>query len=346
MCRNTFIGSLHRFFMVKIPDKMAKYLQDKYGIVAEAEACLGKGGTCRYFMFTFYTLIYSFLFLVYIYQIHPYKKYIFNRPWLATLTEAIIFPIPWIMILLIKCTDPGCINKYNVKGYMKNYPIEGSIYQKKICRTLKIPAVPRSRYCRFTNRRVAKYDHYCPWVLSVIGERTHRYFFFFLLFDCINCIYFVYAASIKLILIMKSVIKKVKWTKKLSRNIYMFIIICTRVDVWTFFSAILAFIVVISLLVFIFQQAYHISINVTQIESEKLLEEKELRERNGDFSEVVNIYDKGILRNWFYFLFPKSVEISSEPWTPNEEWAKIISDQSEDMSKKDNMYDKKGKKHE
>jgi hypothetical protein len=54
------------------------------------------------------------------------------------------------------------------------YPYNNVLYARRICPSLGIPVPPRSRFCRFTRRRIARYDHYCPWVLARVDLRTER----------------------------------------------------------------------------------------------------------------------------------------------------------------------------
>ncbi|OHT02120.1 hypothetical protein TRFO_07326 [Tritrichomonas foetus] len=67
---------------------------------------------------------------------------------------------------------------------------------------------------------------------------------------------------------------------------------------------ILLFVIAIALIFFLAQQMYFVSINKTQVELEKYDYLTELRREKGDYTPVVNIYDKGIIGNWKELLFP------------------------------------------
>jgi hypothetical protein len=63
--------------------------------------------------------------------------------------------IPWIFFFAFQCVNPGVINSSNVDSYLAAYPYDSVLYVPKMCPTDHIPVVPRSRYCRFTRKRVA-----------------------------------------------------------------------------------------------------------------------------------------------------------------------------------------------
>jgi palmitoyltransferase len=59
----------------------------------------------------------------------------------------------------------------------------------KFCKHCKVPKPPRTHHCHICGKCVLKMDHHCPWINSCVGHYNHRYFFLFLLYLWIACIY-------------------------------------------------------------------------------------------------------------------------------------------------------------
>ena len=78
--------------------------------------------------------------------------------------------------------DPGNVTDQTISRY-DNYPYDDFLYKKNnnICPTLNIRKIARSKYDRRTGgRHIPRFDHYCGWLDSPIGEENYRYFLFFL----------------------------------------------------------------------------------------------------------------------------------------------------------------------
>lgn len=71
-----------------------------------------------------------------------------------------VLPFPWIFTAILHFANPGVITKENVDAYLELYPYDYVLYSPKECTTLKIPVVPRSRFDRYTNRRIAYVFYY------------------------------------------------------------------------------------------------------------------------------------------------------------------------------------------
>ncbi|KAJ3431732.1 palmitoyltransferase [Anaeramoeba flamelloides] len=103
--------------------------------------------------------------------------------------------IPIIFVLLVfsflkaALTDPGTINKQNVELYLKLYPYDNQFFFPRECVTCKIMKPARSKHCKFLNKCVPRYDHYCSWLMNSIGEKNYRWFLLFLFSNSLMCCY-------------------------------------------------------------------------------------------------------------------------------------------------------------
>jgi len=70
-----------------------------------------------------------------------------------------------------------------------NYPYDDFIYTNKMCPTLAIRKIARSKYDKYSDRHIPRFDHYCGWLDSPIGEENYRYFLWFLFVHESMCIY-------------------------------------------------------------------------------------------------------------------------------------------------------------
>ena len=68
-------------------------------------------------------------------------------------------------------SDPGVITAANVAEHLANYPFDGLLYTPKRCRTMRLVCPARSKFSSLTNRRVARFDHFCGWMNNDIGAR-------------------------------------------------------------------------------------------------------------------------------------------------------------------------------
>jgi hypothetical protein len=220
-----------------------------------------------------------------------------------------VLPWTWVCFLIFQFADPGVITKENVVAYLKNYPYDGRMYKPALCPTLNIPIVPRSRYDRYTKRRIAVYDHYCPWVVAPIGERTHRFFIAFLFFTVQASFYY----SLGYFWVLRDLLGRIRrWPLPgtgIFNRIGNIVIVCVEREPFVASCFFALSIIGITLFVFLIMQIYDISHNTTQIESVKL---QELKENTG-FKYKKNPYDRGFIQNWKDCLFPPKL-MECEPY--------------------------------
>ena len=311
--RNGFVGKVYQFMTNGLPKCFTrcgkKLCPSKFKNGDDEGSCIGEGGPCHYFVFIFFLIIYIALGSIYWIYVYPNLKHLFPQNLnLHQFLSFFLLPIPWIIVIALQFIDPGIITKYNVLNYLKKYPYDHQLYFERMCPTDHIPIVPRSRYCKYTHHRIAMYDHYCPWVLAPIGERTHRFFLAFLI-SCTNVsAYYAYGCLKRIIFRMLLISSKVKWTQSKANNIALGFLILVRAEPLTFSASILLIVIVIALLIFIGQQLYYVSKNITQIELDKYDTLKDKMKESGSDQKIINYYNKGIVENWKEFLFPSKVE--------------------------------------
>lgn len=78
-------------------------------------------------------------------------------------------------------------------------------------------------------------------------------------------------------------------------------------DYWPVLSGIVLIVIVVTLVVFTYQQLSSISKGLTQVEIDKFENEFFRRQSEGIKDPLINIYDKGFVENWRSILFPPKI---------------------------------------
>jgi palmitoyltransferase ZDHHC4 len=93
----------------------------------------------------------------------------------------------WIMTMT---TSPGIITPETLQ-YYNHYPYDDLLYvEGRHDKATGIPRLARSKYDRIKyHRHVPRFDHYCGWVGSTIGEENYRLFLAFVLVQLVMCSY-------------------------------------------------------------------------------------------------------------------------------------------------------------
>eukprot|EP00977_Amphora_coffeiformis_P003428 scaffold638_cov168-Amphora_coffeaeformis.AAC.10 len=90
---------------------------------------------------------------------------------------------------LLACNvSPGSITKESLAQYA-HFPYDNILFTNKVCPTLRIPKVARSKYDRYSKTHVPKFDHYCPVLGQAVGEENYRFFLLFLVLHTTVCYY-------------------------------------------------------------------------------------------------------------------------------------------------------------
>ena len=86
-------------------------------------------------------------------------------------------------------TRPGYITAKTIVKF-DHYPYDNILFvEKRICPTVGIRKIARSKFDRVSGRHVARFDHYCGWVGNSLGEENYRYFLLFLAVHVGMCAY-------------------------------------------------------------------------------------------------------------------------------------------------------------
>ena len=160
--RNGIIGALYRF----ITQKMFCCKSKNQSL---SEGCLGPGGPCRYFVAIFFYCIYTYFALVYLFWVYPSLDILYKNVQFHRFFSIWVLPWTWVCFIIFQFADPGVINRRNVIAYLKKYHYDGVLYTPDLCRTLHIPIVPRSRFDRYTKKRIAYVFIFC--ILNCNNER-------------------------------------------------------------------------------------------------------------------------------------------------------------------------------
>lgn len=168
MCGNTsfhrdgIIGWIYRCFTQKIPTAFFSILQKITPARFRGRrssccfcCCSCCSNVCRYFIIFFFYLIFLFFVLVNFCNVYPESEKVFKNQKRYLFWSIFVLPFPWIFVIILNFVDPGTITPTNVKSYIEIYPYDNVIYRPSVCRTTNLPVVPRSRYDRYTGRRIA-----------------------------------------------------------------------------------------------------------------------------------------------------------------------------------------------
>jgi len=87
---------------------------------------------------------------------------------------------------------PGNVTSRTIPLF-DHYEYDNILYTNKLCPTLQIRKIARSKYDRFSGRHVPRFDHFCGWLNQAVGERNYRWFLLFLAVHVFMCGYGTWA---------------------------------------------------------------------------------------------------------------------------------------------------------
>lgn len=129
---------------------------DRHDWLATAAPFLSHSETfAKCIILTLDFFVYLYFCVVYLTEVVP-EMPLFLSSWEPhVIASYFVIPLPILLYGALWILDPGVITKSNVSTYLSKYPCDNVIYHQRTCPTDGIPVVPRSRYCRFTNCRIA-----------------------------------------------------------------------------------------------------------------------------------------------------------------------------------------------
>lgn len=105
-------------------------------------------------------------------------------------------PAMWYFFYKSMMSDPGviaCAEEQKKRTIIRAAETD-SLHIEKFCSTCMVMKPLRSKHCAVTNRCIAKFDHYCPWVYNAVGAGNHRYFIGYLFFLLGMLLWNIYAS--------------------------------------------------------------------------------------------------------------------------------------------------------
>lgn len=115
-------------------------------------------------------------------------SFFFFWPTVNSIFAQIVFlsftPAMWYFFYKAMMSDPGviaCAEEQKKRTIIRAAETD-SLHIEKFCSTCMVMKPLRSKHCAVTNRCIAKFDHYCPWVYNAVGAGNHRYFIGYLFF--------------------------------------------------------------------------------------------------------------------------------------------------------------------
>lgn len=86
-------------------------------------------------------------------------------------------------------TNPGNLTIKTMARF-DNYRYDDLLYMSNtICPTLGIRKLARSKYDKYIDKHVPRFDHFCGWINQSVGEENYRFFLLFLSVHTCMCLY-------------------------------------------------------------------------------------------------------------------------------------------------------------
>ena len=118
---------------------------------------------------------------------------------------------------------PNYAENININGSKDNQEIKPRIFTERECTTCHIIRPPGASHCSTCNNCVLNFDHHCGFISNCVGKRNHKYFYLFVFFGVISCLYYFVTqliTIIKVYIVSPKGLYKQLWDK----NKYLFLL--------------------------------------------------------------------------------------------------------------------------
>ncbi|KAA6389522.1 MAG: hypothetical protein EZS28_014950, partial [Streblomastix strix] len=275
--RGTFVQKLYE----KILGKKVEELPENYSAVAHFLSWFNYyiWGTKNPVMMLLYHFLYLLLNLGYFLGVQPFMDAYFPHI-LYRISAYILIALIQIAYTFAYFADEGRINKSNVDTYELIYPYDGiTSPQVRYCKKCGVLQPARSRHCEATGFCVARYDHFCPWIMKSVGTGNLRYFIWYIFQLWVSFSYMLFLSVFLLFKFIYKTLDEFKLTEK-TEGIELLELIKNRVIYEvkiTFKNRFFTIILIIESIIVIYMLfnfwMYHFKqalINITQMDEYKL----------------------------------------------------------------------------
>jgi len=113
---------------------------------------------------------------------------VLDAGWFRIITYVVFTPLLHYVFFKTVNGDPGFIKVDQAVQYATVIELAEAekLDSSSLCTSSLIKRPLRSKFCGTSNRLVAKFDHYCPWVNNAVGAGNHKNFVLYLTLLVIN----------------------------------------------------------------------------------------------------------------------------------------------------------------
>lgn len=142
-----------------------------------------------------YALIFGYLVRLFYTDVHPKVE----DPNTAVYNVSLVMLL--VTFILSVCVRPNALTESNAEFANSRYMHNNLIFFKgKECSTCHLPKPARSKHCKYCGGCVLLYDHHCVWLNNCVGQGNYKWFYSFLI---MNCLVLTYACAVTIPVLRK-----------------------------------------------------------------------------------------------------------------------------------------------